>query len=190
MNIFNKFLFIFAVLAFIFIVGELFYLVYIGRLSTDSKSSMPAIPSKSVSSKAMILAAVDYFSKTDNDKRAVDGSSIAQLLYAKKSILTSSIVTNIYKGKIMKISIKNGNANGFVYEATILIQGTDGQLEQHAYNRNDLDKMEVTELTKGKEKPIKMMDLKLEDIVTITHIINLQKDANSNALSLKIMKIK
>jgi hypothetical protein len=50
--------------------------------------------------------------------------------------------------------------------------------------------MEVTELTKGKEKPIKMMDLKLEDIVTITHIINLQKDANSNALSLKIMKIK
>lgn len=163
------------------VTGEIGYLVAVKK-NPSAVECVSQANTSSASSSANICA-----SPTPLPSAAVDPLTIKMLGFVKDDILTSSILTNDYRGEILEIVKKQSIAHPnedikFQYDLKIKLKGEKGNTNDLWFNKEDMDK-----LTRD-SRPLDQ--LKVGDTINVTLILNLKKNLIDNLISAKIIKVK
>lgn len=129
---------------------------------------------------------------TQVPNQALDGSSLFSLAHIKRGLLSSSIVINEYRGKILKIDKKGGEFPGtnIKYEISLKIQGeTPENTNTFYFTASGFNKTQVLKGINGEEKPIGFDELAINDKIIMKETLDLTKDSISNLIEMKLIKI-
>lgn len=120
---------------------------------------------------------------------AIDPANL-RFTYAKKGILSSSVVNNTYNGKITSIDRTPGKLpnSDFQYVLRIGLTGENGAYNDFYYNAKDVEILNNTAIAQIDKGLITAETLKLGDEVTIIKVFDLLKDSNNSTLEFKIIK--
>jgi len=127
-----------------------------------------------------VIKNTDAFWLSNNQKMALDPKVIDVLARSKKSLTKSSIIHNIYQGKISILDFEEKKAFYETYNAklTIRIANKEDEDEYTTFylSEDDLSKAEFFMLNGDSEAKIKAADLKVGDEVTIDHTFDAMKN--------------
>ena len=123
---------------------------------------------------------IDFFWYGIDPYIAIDPKVMEVLIMTKKSLTKSSIIHNIYQGKISILDFEEKKAFYETYNAklTIRIANKEDEDEYTTFylSEDDLSKAEFFMLNGDSEAKIKAADLKVGDEVTIDHTFDAMKN--------------
>jgi len=168
----NKFLkIIFAVLL-IITAAELYYFFFYQPTTTNN------IVKKTLTTKPT----------TSPESQAIGTDTINNLSRYKKSILSSSIVSNKHEGKIVLIDDKGGflKTEQFKYSLEIKIESNLNEFNSFFYSEKEIQQIKVFSLKNEQKEPIDISKLKIGDSIIIEESLNLLKEPIDNLKKLEI----
>lgn len=118
----------------------------------------------------------------------VEGKFLRGLSRYYADILTKSVLSNIYRGKIKSIDYLEGAKDTQVL-VTMVINAPSGVENKMYFIARDIDSAKIITNANGQEMPIDIKDLKIGDNVEITSNVELTGKFPENRISLQISKI-
>ena len=114
-------------------------------------------------------------------EQALSADTVDNLKNIKRGVLTSSILTNTYKGKIIKISTSGGYlpwANNFKFKLMLVIQGDRNEINEFYYSQATVDKNAIV-----------IINFKVGDKISIVETKDLQLPIEDSIIKLEIKRI-
>lgn len=125
-----------------------------------------------------------------NSQLAIDMNNVNVLLSAKKGLLISSTVTNIYQGRIKIINLKGGITQklNYKYKAGLVLEGKNNVTNNFYFNDESLKKLIVLEKKGNTETPSKIDNLKVGDNINIREVLDLTRNLAESVIETTIIK--
>jgi len=123
--------------------------------------------------------------------QAINKDTLDNLLFLKKGIVKSSLLTTEYQGSIIEIDDKGGtnSAGQFEYKLKIKIKSDSGDTNSFYYNDSEINKIKVFYLDKDQKTPYFLNKLKVGDKILIKDIYNLLENIDNNLIEEEIIKL-
>lgn len=121
--------------------------------------------------------------------RAITETGIALLIGGKKDILTSSIASNTYKGKIVEFTRKqNSKLYDLMYDVSLTLESRGGSRERFFYRIEELENAKIISILEKERQTMSISDLKIGDNIIIDQKVDLLRNFDDNLLELSIYK--
>lgn len=119
-------------------------------------------------------------SLSPNQAFAINPRALRYLQVLPASILSSSILTNVYQGEILEIDTKSGVLPpGFQYQLKLTLKNNDSSPTPFYFNQNNLKRIKGTPIS----------SLKVGDQIKLEETIDLREDFSDNRKEIIITKI-
>jgi len=180
MNVSNKVLVIIFIILLTITGVELFYFFFYQPKSINKPgpiTNQPPSPTPQIIS--------------SEENQAFNKKTLDNLLFLKKGIVKSSLLTTEYQGSIIEIDDKGGtnSAGQFEYKLKIKIKSDSGDTNSFYYNDSEINKIKVFYLDKDQKTPYFLNKLKVGDKILIKDIYNLLENIDNNLIEEEIIKL-
>lgn len=181
---------VFAVLILVTIF-EIGYYIYVQNGLKSEQEKLTNLPTPTPIEIGSILP-----QPTTTDQ-ALNPLTLALLRNVKKDVLNSSFLTNEYKGAISELDTQGGLYQGsgltqgtiFSYGVKLSIVGKQKNSFTFYYTKKEVGKFKIVTIENGIEENIALSDLKVKDDILIKETVDLTKDAESNLVETKLIKL-
>ena len=111
-------------------------------------------------------------------------------LILNSDVITSSVITNIYEGRIQELDTDGGTwASDVPYSIKLAIVNDSKDPFTIYYNENNLRAMQIVQLSNSQEREISFENLAVGNSIKIEEVFILNKDFSKTTMQFKIIKL-
>ncbi len=183
-------LFLNRILKLVFVILIIITVVQVGTYIYYQKNSIYN-PSLTTNTQRSVTIVPNTKTNVNNNlKQALNDKALRSLYYLKKGTLQQSTANVILQGKITEINTKGGTIENYgKFTLGINIIGDSNDTQDFVYYDTDMAKIKFYRMDGSKNIPIKVNELKINDIIRINETYDMTKDTTEYLIESTITKI-